>query len=62
MKLYPCIFLMFFLNIEQLLLHSNISNMHIVFLQEYYVNIVSINTKPFLPLKMQWIMVLLPIY
>lgn len=62
MKLFPCIFLIFFLNIEKLF--SNIANMHIVFLQEYHhcLNIVSTNTKPFFPLKMQWILVPLPMY
>lgn len=49
MKLYPCIFLIVFLNIEQLLLLGNISNMHRVFLHEYYLNIVSSNTKPAFP-------------
>lgn len=58
-QLYPCIFLIF-LNIEELLLHNKISNMHIVFLQEYYLNIVNINTKLSFSPKIQWIMVPFP--
>lgn len=59
-KLHPCIFFIFFLHTEQLLLLSKISNMHIVFLEEYYLNIV--NIKLFFPPRIQWIMVPLPIY
>lgn len=58
-KLYACIFLIFFLNIEHLWLLSKISNMHIIGLQEYHLNIV--NTKPFFPSRIQWSLVPLPL-